>query len=459
MVLQRDQPVPIWGQAEPGEEVTVQFAGQEKHAAADKQGHWQVRLKSLKASALPADLTIRGSNTLTLTNILVGEVWFCSGQSNMEKPLGEKKGQKPVKNYQEELKSGDLYPNIRLFNVAQHQSLTPTNDVKAGAWAVCSSNALDTIQFSALGYFFGREIHTNLNVPVGLIASAWGGTRIEPWTPAEAFLPNPRLKQFAQPLGTNKLVLTTPSALYNGMVAPAIPFAIRGVLWYQGEANCMEPHDGAIYTEKMEAMVSGWRKAWNQGKFPFFYVQIAPFHYFEWKPKARAPYPEALPEIWEAQTAALRIPNSGMAVITDLVPNVKDIHPTRKAEVGHRLALIALAKTYGRHDLIYSGPMFKSARFSGNKAVIKFTDADGGLVSGDAKPLTWFSIAGSDGKFAPADATIQGETVVVTSPEVSQPTAVRFGWNEAAQPNLFNKAGLPASPFRTDRLSLGVRRK
>jgi len=450
MVLQQAKSLPIWGWAAPGETISVEFAGQKKQATADKSGRWQLKLRSLKASAQPAAMKISGANQIILTNILVGEVWFCSGQSNMEKPIGTQPGQKPTQNYLEELAQADC-PTIRLFKVERTMSAEPLTDIKRADWRVCNSNSLETLKFSAVAYFFAREIQKEFNVPVGLVMSSWGGTRIEPWTPPAGFEFVSKLNDLAHASpGTNKLMNTMPKVIYNGMVAPVVPFAIRGALWYQGESNCMGEHpDGAIYTDKMEALIRGWRKVWSQGNFPFYYVQIAPFHYFNATTR-RAPTAETLPEFWEAQTRALRIRNTGMAVVTDLVENLNDIHPTQKKEVGERLAWQALAKTYGRKEIVSDGPMFKSVKFERDRAVISFDHADGGLVSKDGKPLTWFTIAGADRKFVEAGATIAGERVIVSSATVAEPGAVRFAWNEGAQPNLFNKAGLPAAPFRTD---------
>jgi sialate O-acetylesterase len=283
------------------------------------------------------------------------------------------------------------------------------------------------------------------------VESSWGGTRIEPWTPPLGFKMVRSLAGLAAPLSTtNKLANTTPMAIYNAMIAPLAHFAIRGALWYQGESNCMgKQSDGAIYTDKMKALVGGWRKVWDEGDFPFYYVQIAPFKYFSGNIR-RAPYADALPEIWEAQARALCIPNTGMIVTTDLADDLKDIHPRDKQNVGKRLALVALNKTYGRKDLVCSGPTFKKMKIHGSQAVLFFNDTEGGLVSKDGQPPTWFTVAGADGKFVPAEAVITNGNVVVSSPDVAKPVAVRFAWSEIAQPNLFNGAGLPAVPFRTD---------
>jgi sialate O-acetylesterase len=454
MVLQQNQRVPVWGWAKPGTEVTVKFAGQVKRAKAGSDGRWEVRLSALKASSQPAELVIEAGETRTLTNVLVGEVWFCSGQSNMEKPLGKQPGQKPCLNYEQELAMSD-YPEIRLFKAHTALAIAPQKDVtKPSGWRLCNSNSLEAIKFSAAAYFFGRDIQKELKVPIGLVEAAWGGTRIEPWTPPLGFKRVRSLAALDVPLVvTNKLTNTMPTAIYNAMVAPLAHFAVRGVLWYQGESNCMGPRpDGAIYTDKMEALIRSWREIWGEGDFPFYYVQVAPFKYFGSKRKY-AVSADALPELWEAQTRALRIKNTAMIVTTDLADNVGDIHPRNKQDVGGRLALLALNKTYGRKDIVCVGPMFKKMKIKGNQALLTFDDVDGGLVSKDGQPLTWFTVAGADGKFVPAEAMITNNTVVVSSPEVASPVAVRFAWSEVAQPNLFNQAGLPAVPFRTGRFA------
>ena len=456
MVLQQQMSVPIWGWAQPDAKVTVTFAGQSKSTHADVDGKWLVKLGKLKASAEPQTLVVESSDTKTFTNILVGEVWLASGQSNMEKPIGNQPGQKPTFNAEAELAAAN-YPNLRIFKVEKTLAATPQTDLtKFKSWQECSSNSLDGISFSAAAYFFGREIHTNLNVPVGLVESSWGGTRIEPWTPPVGFEQVASQKKFAatQISATNKIPNTKPTAIYNAMIAPLAGFALRGAIWYQGESNLMgtnQDNDYLQYADKMAALVGGWRAIWQEGDFPFYFVQIAPFKYFGGK-VPRANSAEMLPEFWTLQSqAARRIKHTGMAVTTDLVNNLDDIHPRDKATVGHRLALLALDKTYGE-KVVSSGPTFDKMIISGNKAVLKFDHADGGLMSKDGQPLTWFTIAGEDGKFVPGDAKIVGDTVEVSAAGIEKPVAVRFAWDETAQPNFFNGAGLPAEPFHTDEL-------
>ncbi len=469
MVVQRDVPVPVWGWAEPGEAITVTLGESEVAATADADGRWTVALPAMQAGG-PHQVTVRGKNTIELTNVLVGEVWFCSGQSNMAWALAT------TKNARDEIAAAD-YPNVRLFHVPRQTSGLPSHDVKA-SWQPCTPDTVP--KFSAVAYFFGRELHTQLDVPVGLINASWGGTRIGPWTPPAGFASVPKLQHLTEKieqatpnhhkavahaleaieawLPSAKEALAagepvepppawpkhplegpwSPTGLYNGMVHPIVPFAIRGAIWYQGEANL---GDTMMYHEKMKALINGWRKTWNQGDFPFYFVQLAPYNYGDG--------PLRLPMIWEAQTATLALPNTGMAVTTD-IGTVRNIHPPNKQDVGKRLALWALAKTYGQSSLIYSGPLHKSMTVEDNKARISFDHVGSGLASRDDKPLTWFEIAAEDKKFVEAQAAIDGDTVLVWSDEVAVPVAVRFGWNQVAQPNLMNKEGLPASPFRTD---------
>lgn len=484
MVLQRDQKVPVWGWADEGEKVTVEFGGQKAEATA-KDGKWTVALPALKANSSGAKFTVTGKNKLELNDVLVGEVWFCSGQSNMEWSVAQST------NGKEEIAAAKN-PRIRHFKVPHVTDVTPQTEVKTvGGWQETTPATVGG--FTAVGYFFGREIEKELDVPIGLIGCNWGGTRIEPWVPPVGFQAVPALKenfadklatfparsplleQYTQPVldtagkpttgadGKPNVVIVTdekgkpkmrpkldaegkpvlyanqgsPMAIYNAMVHPIIPYGIRGALWYQGESNNGE---GMLYFEKMKALVSGWRTLWQEGDFPFYYVQLAPYRYGR---------PEALPGIWEAQTAALSIPNTGMAVITD-VATVGNIHPPDKQTVGHRLALWALAKTYQKPVASYASPLFQTLKVEGNQARVTFKNAEAGLKSRDGQPLTWFTIAGEDKKFVEAKAVVSGKDVIVSAPGVEKPVAVRFGWHEVAEPNLSNAAGLPASPFRTD---------
>jgi len=454
MVLQQEKPVPIWGWSDSNTVVTVKFAGQTRTTRADANGKWIVKLKRLTASADPQSLVVSNAgNAITLTNILVGEVWLASGQSNMEKPIGKQPGQKPTLNAEEELAAAN-YPNIRIFKVEKTLAETAqTNLSKFKGWDGCSSNSLDGMSFSAAAYFFGREIHTNLDVPVGLIESSWGGTRIEPWTPPAGFKQVPSQAKFAEmPVGTNKLTNTQPMAIYNAMIAPIAGYAMRGALWYQGESNLMgtnEDNDYLDYEAKMEALVGGWRQLWGEGDFPFYFVQIAPFKYYGGKVR-RVKSPEMLPEFWTLQSqAARKIKNTGMVVTTDLVDNLNDIHPRNKSEVGHRLALLALKNTYGQ-QVVCNGPIFRSVSFPGGKAVLKFDLAGSTLNTRDGQALTCFTIAGANGKFGPAEAEIVDDKVEVFSATVKKPVAVRFAWDETAEPNLCNQEWLPTEPFRTD---------
>jgi sialate O-acetylesterase len=449
MVLQSGQPVPVWGWADPGEHVTVRFGKQTQRAMADASGQWRVTLKPLDRSNAAAEMTVKGAKeSKTISDVLVGEVWLASGQSNMEKPLGLKDGQKPTFNYEDELKAADI-PEIRLFKIKKRKANTPGGDVD-GAWVVCSPTSVDQIQFSATAYYFGKAIHAAVGAPVGMIDSTWGGTRIEPWTPPSGFAMVPSLSNFAEATKTPgvKVEDGEVSTLYNGMIQPLVPYAIKGVLWYQGESNIIGVDDGARYADKMTALVQGWRKEWGS-EFPFYYVQVAPHLYHVYRHDTVSDA-EATPRLWEAQTASMRLPKTGMVVTTDIVDDLFDIHPRDKKDVGERLARWALNRDYGHSDVVVMGPLFKSAEFSGGKATVSFDDLGGGLVASDGKPLSWFTLAGKDGRFWPAVAVIDGDHVVVTSPKVPEPTVVHFGWDEAAQPNRASKAGLPAIPFRSD---------
>ena len=460
MVLQTGQPVPVWGWAKPGEKITVTFAGQQSVAtAAAGDGAWKAELKPLPVSAVPADLTISGAETITLHDVLVGEVWLCSGQSNMQKPVGTWRGQ-PVTtiNAEQELAAAN-YPLIRLMNVKIANSdasvrdfdvsVRPKEDYPWRGWVPCTPASLDEIKFSAVGYFFARRLFEELKIPIGMIEATAGGTHIEGWTPAAGFATDPLLADFAKAAQTPKAKYdgTVISALYNGMIHPMVPYALRGVLWYQGESNLLK-NDGPIYANKMAALIKGWRADWGRD-LPFYFVQLPPLQYSARKDPPHTPEDEAF--FREAQASALKFPNTGMVVTTD-VGDLKNMHPPHKKEVGERLALWALAKDYGRKTLEPSGPEYRvgSIEHEGYKAVLHFNHVGKGLASKDGKPLDWFTTAGTDGKFYPAVAAISGDAVVVTSPQVQEPKEVRFAWNEAANPNFINKNGLPAVPFRTD---------
>jgi sialate O-acetylesterase len=608
-VLQQGIPVPVWGSADPGEIVSVAIAGQKVSTTTGADGKWLVRLAPIKAGG-PYTLTIAGKNQVVLDDILVGEVWVCSGQSNMERQLGLRPGQQPITDWEKEVAAAK-HPLIRHFGVEQTKALTPLATVK-GRWDVCTPDAVK--DFTAVGYFFGRDLQAARKVPIGLIHSSWGGTPAEAWTSAaglralpdfaaasqdlELVRSDPRraqhkyetdlegwfaandagsapgkswsapaldvgawkamvlptlwenagepdlngvvwfrktfdlpagaatapaelqlgmvddidstfvngskvgfttryniVRKYALPAGLlkpgrnviavrvldtgggggiwgdEKLQVVfkgdaarpsvdlsgvwqyrigmnlhdgpwppisfngdvdTPTVLYNGMIAPLLPYAIRGVVWYQGESNVRRERQ---YRTLFPALIADWRRAWDQGDFPFLFVQIAP-------------YREMTPEIREAQLLSWqRTPNTAMVVTSDC-GDANDIHPAHKQPVGARLALAARALAYGER-LEYSGPVFASMTVKGGKAILRFSHVGGGLLA-KGGALTGFTMAGADGIFHPARAHLRGATVVVASDGVDQPRAVRYGWASVPQGNLFNQAGLPASPFRTD---------
>lgn len=469
-VLQRDMAVPVWGGGEQGKKVTVQFAGQEKQATVDKDGKWMVKLDPLVASAEGRPLTVKFENgeTLTRQDLLVGEVLVCSGQSNMAFGLkGSVDGDAAI------AAAGDA--QLRLFAAAARATDEPQDSI-AGNWAIDSPQS--AAGFSAVAYFFGKDLRQKLGVPVGLIKSAVGGTLAEAWTAKgelesnpvlkplldlqasrlasfpkdlEAYkqrepellakyeeaaakakaanLPIPRKPQQPQSPATNG---NRPFGLYNGSIAPLQPYAIRGAIWYQGESNSSR---GKEYQTLFPAMINSWRKAWGQGDFPFLFVQITP-------------HAGMTPELREAQRiTAQTTPNTAMAVTVD-VGHPTDIHPKQKQPIGLRLALAARALVYGE-QVEYSGPAYDSMSVKGNRVTLRFKHIGGGLVAREGE-LKGFTIAGSDGKFVPAKATIEGETIAVVSDSVAAPVAVRYGWVNVPDVNLYNKDGLPASPFQTD---------
>ena len=489
MLLQRDLAAPVWGWADPNEEVTVRFAGQEKKTKADAGGNWMVHLDPMQANAEGQTLEVSGSNSLKLKDVLVGDVWICSGQSNMEWSVRQ------TMNADEEIAAAK-YPGIRLFNVPGHTTSALPQDNCPGNWQVCSPETVPN--FSAVGYFFGRKIHQDAKVPVGLIGTNWGGTRIEPWTPPVGFRQVPELKEISAavdrydpstPAGkatwekyvsdVEKWVnmteaalknggpvtapvsppgytnATEPTAIYNSMVHPLAPYGLRGAIWYQGESNGGE---GVEYFHKMQALIEGWRTVWGQKDFPlyFYFVQLADFQ----QPTNDPAGGDGWARIRDAQTQSLTIPNTGMAVTID-IGAANDIHPRNKQDVGGRLALWALRDVAGQ-DVVVSGPKYKSMEVDGNKIRISYDHVGGGLMVGkkdglspteevSSGTLERFAIAGEDKVWQWADAKIDGDTVVVSSEKVAKPVAVRYAWSmNPAGANLYNKAGLPAVPFRTD---------
>jgi sialate O-acetylesterase len=431
MVLQRDKPINIWGWADADEAITVSFGKAKAATKAGADGKWAVQLPAQKTSSRPKTLIVKGKNEIKLTDILVGEVWICSGQSNMEWALnGTARGK-------EEIAKAN-HPGIRLYNVQGHISKPQPQEDAPGVWQACSPDTAP--KFSGVGYHFGKALYLELKVPIGLIGSNWGGTQIEPWTPKVGLEQVDSLKAGAKSGG-----------IYNGMIHPLAPYTFKGIIWYQGESNCLKG-DTTIYTDRTVAMVKGWETVFKQKDLPFYFVQIAPFPYVKaFGKRNKNLTEESLPRFWDAQTACLKeLPNSGMVVVTDITGNVNDIHPRNKIDVGHRLARWALAKNYGKTRLVYSGPLYKSMTVKGDKIILEFDHVGGGLKSLDGKPLSHFTIAGADKKFVPAKAMVRGKTIIVGAAGIKAPAAARFAWHEIAVGNLGNKEGLPASPFRTD---------
>lgn len=427
MVLQQNAEVTIWGWGNPQEEITVTGSWNQEavKTTASNLAQWQVKLKTPGAGG-PYTVKVQGYNTILVEDVLMGEVWLCSGQSNME--WTAKAG---IDNGAAEIPKAN-YPSIRFFTVPRRSADGAQLDVD-GEWVVCSPQTMP--HFSAVGYFFGRQVHQTLRAPVGLINSSWGGTPAEVWVNAQAIAQNQDLATAAAKLTEVPYGPVRPGKAYNAMIAPLIPYRLAGALWYQGEANVSDPGN---YVKLLPALIQNWRTAWQQ-EFPFYYVQIAPYKYGR-------PYEGVM--LREAQRRALATPNTGMVVISD-VGNKDDIHPRNKIDVGIRLANMALAKTYGQKGVAFSGPLYKSMKVEGSKIRLFFDHADSGLMIKGGKELTHFEIAGPDQKFVKATASISGKTVVVQAKEVKNPVAVRFAWDNIAEPNLFNKAGLPTSSFHT----------
>jgi sialate O-acetylesterase len=470
MVLQQGAPVVVWGTAAPGEEVTVTFDHKAANggdtlstkATADKDGKWSVKIGKF-AAGTGHTLTIKGKNALTFKNVAVGEVWVCSGQSNMQwefwrNNLGEQSKTVPA---------GAKNPNIRLMTLQRVTAATPQDTfpvvtvnregtkgdgatkVHYGKWLECEQASVQ--EFSAVAYYFARDLEKALKVPVGVIANSWGGMPAEAYTSLEALDAEPSLKGYADRARAGIKAFETdkknpapnaPTALYNSMVHPLLKFPVKGAIWYQGESNAGRAYE---YRTLYPTMIKDWRTRWG-GELPFVGVQLAPFR----GGASGVDYAE----LRDAQRHATTVlPKVGVAVITD-AGHETDIHPPQKEPVGARLALNARALAYGE-KIEYLGPVYKSAKFESGTATLTFDHVGGGLVAKDGD-LVGFTVAGKDGKFVPAKASIKGDTVVVSAEGVAEPAHVRFGWVNFAKPtlNFFNKAGLPASPFRTDDLPL-----
>jgi len=429
-VLQQGISVPVWGTAGDGEHVTVSFQDQTVATVA-KDGKWMVRLAPLKAGG-PFALTITGNNTVEIRNVLVGEVWVAGGQSNMQFTV-DWSGVEAAS----DVKVASSDPMLRLLSVPWLSSTRPAPDVNA-RWAEAGPDTVGG--FSAVAYFFGRDLRKALGVPVGMVNASVGATFVEAWTASKYIYNGAAMRRRARTQANWQYDPNRPAALYNGMIAPLIPYAIRGAIWYQGESNTTNAY---AYRTLFPAMIRSWRENWGQGDFPFLFVQIAP-----WGPIATEPEESNYAEVREAQLlTAQTCPNTAMAVVTDYGDSA-DEHPKQKEPVSARLILAARALAYGQ-KVVFSGPVYKSMKVKGNKAVVSFDSIGGGLVAKGDK-LTGWTIAGRDRKFRNAEARIAGKCVEVWSLEVSEPEAVRYGWAKYPVVNLFNRAGLPASPFRTD---------
>jgi sialate O-acetylesterase len=517
MVLQEGMKLPVWGTAAPGEAVTVTVGTETAQATARADGKWQANLAPLQEGSAPVTLTVAGKNTVTFSDVLIGDVWICSGQSNMEFDLGGVKSFGGAANAATAVPAAND-PQLRLFVVSKKTSLDPLSDV-TGKWQVCTPESAGL--FSAVGYFFGHELRTTLNRPIGLIGTYWGGTPAQAWTSLSGLETDPVLKHYADTYEKNKADFpkntadfpaqmaayktavtawnagdgtaynealkswtaaakqaevanqmpppkpvpatpmphppvtpdggqNAPTTLFNGMIAPLIPFAFKGAIWYQGESNAGAPIE---YRSLFPAMITDWRQKWNEGDFPFLFVQLAAY---------QAGPVQSWPFLREAQLKTLSLPNTGMATAID-IGNPKDIHPKDKLDVGQRLALAARHIAYGE-KLVYSGPMYETMKVDDSTIRVNFSQEGGGLVIGSAPwvapgyqplpttSLLGFTVAGADNKFVPADAKIDGDVVVVSSPQVPNPVSVRYDWANAPEGNLYNKENLPASSFRSDDL-------
>ncbi len=469
MVLQRDMPIPIWGTAVAGKEVKATLAGKSASATADENGRWRIDFPALTTGG-PFTLEVSSGATLGFKDVMVGEVWLCSGQSNMDFSLAktEKRSFAGVIGWEKEVAAADC-PKLRMFTAEWTMSEFPRRDV-AGSWNVCSPQTAG--DFSAVAYYFGRQLQEQLDVPVGLVTCAYGASTIESWISEGNLVAHPQFKGLLDAFEKKRLTFRddpkpfqqygeaiakwkggkspknpdplqdqhNPFVLHNGMIAPVLPYAIRGAIWYQGESNM---NTRQLYPDLQQALIEDWRTLWKNPGLPFYFVQLAPN-------KAPAPEPSGgqLAEMREAQAKSLSISHTGMAVTLD-IGDEKNVHPGNKVDVGNRLARLALTGTYGKSG-VANGPVFRGAEVRDGRIRIRFDSVGGGLLARNG-PLKQFAIAGADKKFVWADAVIEGDGVIVSSPAIPQPAYVRYAWAEnPAGANLFNSEGLPAAPFRTD---------
>jgi len=487
MVLQRNRDFKVWGWAEAGEQITLTLGSNSIETECDLDKRWSVIVPAMEAGgpyimtvssqdtvSISDSLTVALTDTITVSNILIGEVWLCSGQSNMQWTMGR------LKDIDHDIASAD-YPEIRMLTVPLLTTVVPQDSIPANKMPSWVSASPDTVHsFSAVAYYFGKELHERLRVPIGLINSSWGGSVAEAWTRAETLRAYPELAPIASNLDSlarvqpeelrryeerreayNTAIQDSipnpppyplyprgpgtrdyPGGLYNAMIHPLVPYTIAGVIWYQGESNSVR---AVQYRTLFPAMIRDWRTVWGQGDFPFLYVQLA-----NWDTKTipRDGGWGSWPELREAQLMSLQVPNTGMAVITD-IGDPKNIHPNNKWDVGRRLALNALDMAYG-YTVIRSGPIFSSMFRNGKTLRLRFRHVAEGLVTGNLDALSGFTIAGDDRVFHEAVARIKGKEIVVEHPDIANPAAIRYSWDDNPNGNLYNTAGLPASPFRTD---------
>jgi sialate O-acetylesterase len=470
MVLQSGMQVPIWGTASPGERVTVTLNAQRQSTVAQADGKWVVRLSNLMAGG-PFQMTIAGNNTITISDVLIGEVWLGSGQSNMVFPVSKKQAAWAGAIHEEQEIAAANYPQIRMFTGKSAKTYEPQAEIQ-GEWLVCNPENVPV--FSAVGYFFARDLQIEIHQPVGILTLAFGASTAEAWIRRETLAADPLLKPMldhfdaavrfyrANPAAPAEQVPKPPqtinarpgpppqqqrdpvqdqhypTVLFNGMIHPVIPYAIRGVIWYQGESVVGGDEGVSLYGHVQAALIQDWRKLWGQSDLPFFIVQLAALDNISNNPRVR-----------EGQASVLSMPNTGMAVTID-IGDPKDVHPHNKQALGERLTRIALAKVYDR-KIEYSGPVYESMKINGSNIQLNFSHLGGGLVAKDG-PLKWFTIAGADRKFVAAEARIEGDTIVVSNAQITMPLAVRYAWDNYPEGcNLYNAAGLPAAPFRTDK--------